>query len=252
MDTIEKILKEINKTAGTLGDLARRVRRLETMEKGGGGGIAAVIEGPGIDVVGGDQVGLGGDSVLIFDDGGNPVAEYAATDAGLTAALAAATSGQFVGLSGIPITGAGYTVGSGVTLMGLSIATNIHATITLEGGTLYNLRVTPQYATAVTGYAIISNAPIGEKSYIYNCFLFPERTAPLETTYPTLYVIQMLGAGELWVYDSQMLIEYNKWDIGYIAKMESGCGDIHILGNRAKGNSNRDFYGEYMISGARY
>ena len=47
---------------------------------------AVVIEGPDIDLVrlrAGVQVGRGGDTILLFDSGGNPVAEYAVTDAGI-------------------------------------------------------------------------------------------------------------------------------------------------------------------------
>jgi len=54
-----------------------------------------VSEGPGIDLVtaGIDkQVGLGGDTILLYKIGGSPVAEYAATDAGLDLAGAAVTN----------------------------------------------------------------------------------------------------------------------------------------------------------------
>jgi len=57
----------------------------------GPGGPGFVTEGPGIDLVG-PQVGLGGDSFLLYDDGGLPVAEYVT----LTLALAAASAGQVV------------------------------------------------------------------------------------------------------------------------------------------------------------
>jgi len=49
-------------------------------------------EGPGIDIVAPAQIGLGGDTILLYDSAGAPVAEFAATAAGLTAALAAATA----------------------------------------------------------------------------------------------------------------------------------------------------------------
>ena len=79
-------------------------------------------EGPGIDVTGtspNQTVGLGGDTVLLYDSGGQPVAEFAATDAGLTAALAAAGAGDVVELPDVTITGGPWTVSAG-TLRGHS------------------------------------------------------------------------------------------------------------------------------------
>jgi hypothetical protein len=79
--------------------LAERVRHLETLES-----ITSVGEGPGIDVVANSQVGLGGDTILLYDSGGAPVAEYAPTEAGLTAAVAAATAGDTIVIPSMTIT----------------------------------------------------------------------------------------------------------------------------------------------------
>jgi hypothetical protein len=73
----------------------------------GGGGTQQVTnstgdqvqEGPGIDVVRESNtvtVGLGGDSILLYHADGSPVSEYEFTEAGLIAALAAATTGDAV------------------------------------------------------------------------------------------------------------------------------------------------------------
>ena len=78
-----------------------------------------VIEGPGIDVVGGDTVGLGGDTILLYDSGGLPCAEYAASDAGLIAALAAMGASDVVELPDVTIAGGPWTVANG-TLRGHS------------------------------------------------------------------------------------------------------------------------------------
>ena len=83
---------------------------------------AEVTEGPGIDVVGPfpiQQVGLGGDTILLYDSGGSPCAEYAASDAGLIAALAAMAAGDVVELPDVTITGGPWTVANG-TLRGHS------------------------------------------------------------------------------------------------------------------------------------
>jgi len=83
---------------------------------------AEVTEGPGIDVVGPfpiQQVGLGGDTILLFDSGGSPCAEYAASDAGLTAALVAMGASDVVELPDVTISGGPWTVANG-TLRGHS------------------------------------------------------------------------------------------------------------------------------------
>lgn len=54
-----------------------------------------VGEGPGIDLIG-YLVGLGGDSVLRYHTGGDPVTEFPLTFAGLSAALATATTGEWI------------------------------------------------------------------------------------------------------------------------------------------------------------
>ena len=79
-------------------------------------------EGPGIDVTGASPnqtVGLGGDSVLLYDSAGAPCAEFAATSAGLVLALAAAGAGDTVELPSVTITGGPWTVTHG-TLRGHS------------------------------------------------------------------------------------------------------------------------------------
>jgi hypothetical protein len=83
-----------------------------------------VGEGPGIDVVGA-TVGLGGDTVLLYDAGGDPVREYAADATGLAAALAAAASGDIVEIPAGTIT-ANPTIGAGVTLRGRGWASIIN------------------------------------------------------------------------------------------------------------------------------
>jgi len=90
----------------------------------GGVGLTGILEGPGIDITGAapaTTVGLGGDTVLLYDSAGAPCAEFAATSAGLTlalAALAAAGAGG-VELPDVTITGGPWTVSAG-TLRGHS------------------------------------------------------------------------------------------------------------------------------------
>ena len=72
----------------------RELLRKIDQEPGGGmlgsglvSGVAgdSVQEGPGIDVIGAGRartVGLGGDTILLYDSAGAPVAEFAATGGG--------------------------------------------------------------------------------------------------------------------------------------------------------------------------
>src|SRR5512139_743301 len=52
-------------------------------------------EGPGIDIVG-STVGFGGDTILQYHVSSVPVAEFAFTQAGLTAGLAALAAGEWL------------------------------------------------------------------------------------------------------------------------------------------------------------
>jgi len=116
--------------------LARRLRPFLTAQVAALISGGAVTEGPDIDLVtisGGVQVGRGGDTILLFDSAGSPVAEYAATGAGLTAALAAATSGDIVFLPAANITGGPWTVASGVFLTGMGEDSQITGTVTNNG-----------------------------------------------------------------------------------------------------------------------
>lgn len=61
----------------------------------GGIGVGPPTEGPGIDIVG-TQVGLGGDTILLYHTDINPVSEYAPTNAGLASAIAASVSGDII------------------------------------------------------------------------------------------------------------------------------------------------------------
>jgi len=111
---------------------------------GGAGGTttAQISEGPGIDLVdllasgGTVQVGVGLDTILLAHANGSPATEYAATEAGLISALAAAVSGDVVnGPRNITLSiTAGITVPTGVTVKNLTATAT--ANITNNGGLL--------------------------------------------------------------------------------------------------------------------
>lgn len=81
-----------------------------------------VGEGPGIDITA-DAVGLGGDTILLFDNGGNPVAEHAATNAGFAAAIAAAGAGDLIQLPLALTLTAAHAIPASVTLRGPCVIT---------------------------------------------------------------------------------------------------------------------------------
>lgn len=98
-----------------------------------------IVEGPGISIVG-NTIGLGGDTVLLFDSGGAALAEYAATAAGVDAALAAATSGDVVWLPAGTIAG-NHTVPAGVEVTGAGVEKSILSGTITNNGSLSHLQV---------------------------------------------------------------------------------------------------------------
>jgi hypothetical protein len=147
------------------------------------GGI--VGEGPGIDLLG-PFVGLGGDTFLLYDDGGNPVAEYAT----LTLALAVASAGQVV------ITPAGtftenVTVPAGVGVRSIGNNTIIVGSITLGGNASFLASITISLTVNQSGaIASIIGPPSGE-AMVGDCNIVIVNNGAGDA-----YVIQM-GNGDL-------------------------------------------------------
>lgn len=94
-----------------------------------------VFEGPGIDVAGDNIVGLGGDTLIIYDANGEPALEYPTTDDGLKAALLALRIGDVCMLPACNISGGPWVVQNGE-LRGLSkFSSVLHGSLRLNGGT---------------------------------------------------------------------------------------------------------------------
>jgi len=86
-----------------------------------------LAEGPDIDLVDNGSsitVGRGGDTILLFDSGGNPLSEYEFTATGLDSALAAAGAGDVIWLPPGSCPG-DHTIPDGVTVAGLSSLTAV-------------------------------------------------------------------------------------------------------------------------------
>jgi hypothetical protein len=97
-----------------------------------GGAGAPPTEGPGIDIIG-FQVGLGGDSVLLYHNDGTPISEYAT----VALALADAGPGEAVIMPAIAFT-EDITIPAGVSLSGVGNKSIIYGTVTL-GGSVSNV-----------------------------------------------------------------------------------------------------------------
>jgi hypothetical protein len=91
----------------------------------------SISEGPGIDLVG-SQIGLGGDTILLYASNGDPVAEFDPDSAGLDSAIAAASSYDTIFIPSVEI-GGNHTLPNQITLKGIGPQTRLTGTIT--GGT---------------------------------------------------------------------------------------------------------------------
>lgn len=119
-----------------------------------------VDEGPGIDLVWSGKkaiVGLGGDTILLYDAGGEPAAEFSATGAGLEAALAAAGSGDVVYLPAALTLDRAVVIPAGVSVQGpCTITANggFGSLITVDGALRH---VTVTYTTTSNNGAAVSS-----------------------------------------------------------------------------------------------
>lgn len=136
-----------------------------------------VSEGPGIDVVStttGKTVGLGGDTILLYDSGGNPVREYAATSAGLDSATAAAASGDVIWIPACEISG-DHTLAAGVEYVGLGRAkTILTGQITMGASSVLSTLTVSRTGSSTTIGVL---GPASGKAYVYNCDLVVNVTA---------------------------------------------------------------------------
>ena len=117
-----------------------------------------LTEGPDIDVVG-SRIGRGGDTILLFDSGANPVAEFAATSAGFDLAIAAATSGDTIWLPSVTISG-DHVLSAGIHHIGVSRFGSV-LTGQITGGagaSLENCSVTRSANSASALYGIVAPA----------------------------------------------------------------------------------------------
>ncbi len=196
-------------------------------------------EGPGIDIAD-NKVGLGGDAILLYKSNGDPVAEFAATEAGLTAALAAAASGNVVLLPAVTIAG-NHSVPAGVTLLGISPESCIlTGTLTLgEGAALMDIAVAP---TATDGNPLVGvAAPSSGEARIYNC-----RIAPVNNGAGGVHAVHVSSSGDLVCHncylDGSGALGGGSGYAGY--RDPESAGNLKIIGGTALGSNADDPFNE--------
>ena len=222
--------------AERLTTLAKRLRpfiagMVGNMASGG----AFVTEGPGIDIVG-QTVGLGGDTILLYDSSGSPVAEYAASAAGLTAALGAATTGDIV-IIDYPGTITGdFSIPATVMLTSHSrYQVTIVGQVTLnDDSTIYNLTVANQANSAAVIYGVVG--PVTGSANIMLCDVSARQAGA-----GNAYAIgatrgASLNNGNLVVQDCYLFGDSTGGD-GYAAR--SLRGKVEIWHSRAYGSTAR-------------
>lgn len=138
--------------------MSRRIRRLEAIPYWSSAAAGAVMEGPGIDLVD-IQVGLGGDTILLYNQDQMPVEEWAPTSAGLDAALASAVANDIIFLQAFEIDG-NHTIPAGVILIGQAkYGSILTGQITLsEGSVIENLSIIRTFADANDIRAVLAPA----------------------------------------------------------------------------------------------
>jgi hypothetical protein len=224
-------------------DVVRKIERLrKDVDKlfTVGSTVASTVmstEGPGIDIAG-LAVGLSGDTILVYHADLSPVDEFAATGAGLTAALAAAINGDIVIFpAGVSLNG-NFVIPDGVTLQGQGWSnSSINGTITLgTNSVLKDLNVGSLGMSASPTHAIIGPASGDARveNVISTVFNFSTGIADC------LYMPNNFGTVSLYgcKFDST---SYS--GVGVAIRIDEGiAGDVYVYFGSVKGSSGRFSY----------
>lgn len=214
--------------AEKLTTLAKRLRPFIQGQVGAISTTGALMqEGPGIDLIG-NTIGLGGDTVLLYHIGGNPVTEYVLTYAGLTAALAVATTGEWVRIN------AACTITGDINIQaGVELQADSRAQVTIIGqvsmGTNSRLtRITVANAanSANALYGVVG--PASGSAYLHDCDI-----SAIQNGAGNAYAVGAIngtttGNGHLYVDDCKLYGLSVSGD-GYGGR--STRGNLYITGN---------------------
>jgi len=186
-----------------------------------------MVEGPGLDVVSGITWGLGGDTLLLYDSGGDPVAEYAFTDGGLTSALAAMAAGDVLELPAGTITGGPWTLANGK-LIGLSReGSTLDGQLTGGDATaLENLRIARSEDDAGAIYGLVEG--VGDIT-----MTLVNVTIDVANATGVAYAVYMANGGRIDAHDAELLAETGS--AGYAVYVSSG--DFYHWSGIARGTT---------------
>ena len=216
--------------------LERRVAMAQADPGSGEGAITYIEilnqleEGPDIDLVDDGthmHVARAGNVILLFDSGGAVLGEYAFTDAGLIAGLAAMAAGDVLKMYAGTISGGPWTLANG-TLVGQSREDSI-----LDG------QITGSDATAIENLSIIrSEDDAGAISGLVEgageiTMTLVNVTIDVSNATGEAHATHMSFGGEIKVYDTELLAETGS--AGYAAYVLEG--DFYQFGGRAKGTT---------------
>jgi len=190
-------------------------------------GPGTYTEGPGIDIAGGAGIGLGGDTILLYDSGGDPLSEYAFSDAGLTAALAAMAAGDVLELPAGTITGGPWALAHG-TLRGLSREDSIlDGQLTIGDATAAeNLSIIRSEDDAGAIYGIVEGA--GDITATLNNI-----SVDVANATGAAYAVYMANGGRIDAYETELLAETGS--AGYAVYISSG--DFYHISGVARGTT---------------
>lgn len=177
----------------------------------GGSSGSAGDAGADIRIIG-NTIQRAGNGTLLYDAGGDPVREYAFTEAGVTEAFADSAVGDVVELPAGTLTG-DVTVPAGVTLRGMGAATVIAGAITLKGR-LKACRVT---RTANSGDVLagIVAGSVGDEG------ILDDVTIDVQNSGGPAYAVYMAAGGDITAREADLLAEAGT--DGYAAYVESGA-----------------------------
>jgi hypothetical protein len=190
----------------------------------------SVSEGPGIDITGGNRIGVGHDSILLVDAGTTSAREYPANNAGFTDANSAAASGDVILIPTCTITG-NHTIAADVSVVGYSrYASKFSGQITMgSGSTMENLTITRTDDSASTIKGIIN--PSSGTAYVHSCDVKADQSGSGDA-----YAISLDNNGgmEFW---NCYLYGNSGSGSGYAGYDGGGSGTVSFFGGRLNGST---------------
>ena len=170
---------------------------------------------------------ISGNTILLYDSGGNPVEGYAATSAGLDLASAAASAGDAIWFPPIPIT-VYHILAAGVHYIGIYRgASQLTGQITGgDGTTLENLSIIRSEDDAGAIYGLVEGAG-GITMNLINV------TIDVANATGVAYAVYMANGGRIDAYDTELLAETGS--AGYSVYVSSG--DFYHWSGVARGTT---------------